>query len=130
MTFFLTGAGASIQSSGQSDWHLVASTSGPFPGFVFFLDPSGPSGLAGTASSFSGQSELYFEGVVYLPQQQVTISGGADTIAPSPYTSYIVDTLILNGQGTITINNDLTMTSVPIPSALQVTLGGSPRLAM
>src|ERR1041385_4901508 len=75
VSFFLTGLGASIQLSGQADWHIVAPTNGPLPGFAIFLDPSGPTGLAATTSSLSGLSELYFEGIVYLPKQEVTVSG-------------------------------------------------------
>lgn len=127
VTFFLTGSGAAVQLSGQADWHIVAPTdasAGGLPGFAIFLDPSGPSGLAASSSSLSGQSELYFEGVVYLPQQQVTISGTASAVAPSPYTSFIADTLSFVGNGELVINNDTSKTSVPIPTALNVQTNG------
>jgi Flp pilus assembly protein TadG len=124
VSFFLTGQGAGIQLSGQADWHVVAPTGGPLPGFAIFLDPDGPSGHAASASSLSGQSELYFEGIVYLPQQQVTVTGSAQVIAPSPYTSYIGDTLRFVGNGELVINNDTTMTALPIPTALMVQSGG------
>jgi len=124
VSFFLTGSGASLQLSGQADWHIVAPTDGPLPGFAIFLDPNGPSGLAASSSSLSGQSELYFEGVVYLPQQQVTVSGNAEAIATSPYTSFIADTLRFVGNGKLIINNDMTQTSVPIPTALKVQTNG------
>jgi hypothetical protein len=117
-----------MQLSGQANWHLVAPTNGPLPGFAIFLDPSGPSGLAANSSSLSGQSELYFEGVVYLPQQQVSVSGTAGAVAPSPYTSFIADTLRFVGNGELVINNDTSMTSVPIPTALMVQTNG--RLAL
>ena len=128
VTFFLTGLGASVQLAGQANWHLVASNSAPFAGFVFFLDPSGPSGLAASSSKLAGTAEMYFEGVIYFPQQNVTLTGGSQTSTPSPYTGYIVDTLDINGNGTLVINNDLTKTSVKIPSGLQLTLNGKPRL--
>lgn len=124
VSFFLTGLGASVQLSGQADWHLVAPTDGPLPGFAIFLDPSGPTGLAGTASSLSGQSELYFEGIVYLPKQQVTVSGNASVVAPSPYTSYIGDTLRFVGNGDLVINNDTSLTNLPLPKAVMVQTGG------
>ena len=54
---FLTGSGAAVQLSGQADWHIVAPTDGPLPGFAIFLDANGPSGLPANASSLSGQSE-------------------------------------------------------------------------
>jgi hypothetical protein len=129
VTFFLTGQGASVQISGQANWRLVAPTSGPFAGFVFFLDPNGPSGPAAGSSQISGGGELYFEGVVYLPQQ-VTVTGGAQMATPSPYTAYVTDTLTINGNGTLIINSDPKKTAVPIPAALQVQIGGQPRLLM
>jgi hypothetical protein len=124
VSFFLTGSGASMQLSGQADWHIVAPTDGPLPGFAIFLDPSGPSGLAATSSALSGQSELYFEGVVYLPQQQVSVSGSAGAVAPSPYTSFIADTLRFVGNGELVINNDTSLTNIPIPVALMVQTNG------
>ncbi len=126
VTFFLTGSGASMQLSGQADWHIVAPTTGAvgMPGFAIFLDPNGPSGLVATTSTLSGQSQLYFEGVVYFPQQQVTVSGNAEVIATSPYTSFIADTLRFVGNGELVINNDTSKTSVPIPTALMVQTNG------
>ena len=128
VSFFLTGYNTSIQLSGQANWHLVAPTTGPLPGFAIFLDPDGPSGLAGSFSSLSGQSELYFEGIVYLPQQQVTVSGNASAFAPSPYTSYIGDTLRFVGNGDLVINNDTTLTQLPLPVSLYVQTGLQARL--
>jgi Putative Flp pilus-assembly TadE/G-like len=131
VTFFLTGQGASVQLSGQANWHIVAPASGEdgMPGFAIFLDPNGPTGIAGEFSTLSGQSELYFEGIVYLPKQQVTVTGTAVAFSPSPYTSYIGDTLNFVGNGELVINNDTTMTSVPIPTALEVQTGGQIALA-
>ena len=128
VSFFLTGYNTSVQLSGQANWHLVAPTSGPLPGFAIFLDPDGPSGLAGSASSLSGQAELYFEGIVYLPKQEVTVAGNASAFAPSPYTSYIGDTLRFVGNGDLVINNDTSLTALPLPKSLYVQTGGRPIL--
>ena len=126
VSFFLTGYNASIQLSGQANWRLVAPTNGPLPGFAIFLDPDGPSGLAGSTSSLSGQAELYFEGIVYLPKQELTVSGTASAFAPSPYTSYIGDTLRFVGNGDLVINNDTSLTALPLPTSLMVQTGGRP----
>ena len=128
VSFFLTGYNTSLQLSGQANWHLVAPANGPLPGFAIFLDPDGPSGLAGSFSSLSGQSELYFEGIVYLPKQEVTVSGTASAVAPSPYTSYIGDTLRFVGNGDLVINNDTSLTALPLPTSLYVQTGGRPIL--
>lgn len=128
VSFFLTGAGAAVNLSGQADLKLVAASSGPLPGFVFFLDPSGPTGLAATSSQLSGSSELYIEGVVYLPKQLVSITGSAEVGAPSPYTSFIADAIDITGNGSLVINNDPTKTTLPIPKELEVDLAGQPIL--
>ena len=126
VTFYLTGKGAGINMSGKANWHLVAptDTSQPFPGFVIFLNPNGTTGTAATSSTLSGQSELYFEGVVYMPGQQVTVTGTAQTFAPSPWTSFIADTIQITGNGSFVINNNTSLTAVPIPAGLQMRTGG------
>jgi hypothetical protein len=128
VTFFLTGSGAAINIAGTGDLHFVASSTGPFPGFVFFLEPYGPSGHAASASSLSGDGELYFEGLVYTPGQELSVTGNGTANADAPFTAYIADTLKFNGNGSLTINMDLTKTSVPIPDAIRVGTGALLRL--
>jgi hypothetical protein len=71
---------------------------------------------------------MYFEGVIYLPQQRVDLNGGSEAYSPSPYTAFVVDTLNITGNGSLVINNDTTRTSVTIPPALLFATGGQPRL--
>jgi hypothetical protein len=71
---------------------------------------------------------MFFEGVAYFPQQALTLSGGSQAHSAAPYTSYIADTITINGNGTLVINSDPTQTAVPIPSALKVTWNGQPYL--
>jgi len=115
VSFYLTGSGAGVSTSGGSAWHIVAMSSGTLAGFVFFLDPNAS---AAQKSTLSGSSELYFEGVIYLPDQQLTLSGGSAAFTPSPFTAYIADTFVLSGSATLSILSDPTKTSVPIPTAL------------
>ena len=126
VTFFLTGAGAAMNMSGQANWHIAAPTAGAngMPGFAIFLDQNGPSGIPDTKSQLSGQAELYLEGIVYLPGQLVTVTGNAEVYSPSPYTTYIGDTLSFVGNAELIINNDTSQTKVPIPTALYVQTGG------
>jgi hypothetical protein len=63
---------------------------------------------------------------VYLPKQEVTVSGNASVVAPSPYTSYIGDTLRFVGNGDLVINNDTAMTALPVPTSLYVQTHGRP----
>jgi hypothetical protein len=66
--------------------------------------------------------------VIYLPKQLVALTGGSQSFTPSPYTAYIVDTMSINGNGTLVINSDPTQTTVPIPAPLQVAINGQTRL--
>ena len=128
VAFFLTGAGAAVNLSGQAGLRLTAPTDGKLAGFVFYLDQNGPSGIPATSSQLSGSSDLYVEGIVYLPKQLLTVTGNAEMDAPSPYTSFIADTIELNGNGTLVINNNPASTAVFIPPELQVKLGGQARV--
>jgi hypothetical protein len=60
----------------------------------------------------------------YLPKQSATITGSAEVFAPSPWTSFVADTLRISGNGSLVINNDTSSTSVPIPVGLQMRTGG------
>ena len=62
--------------------------------------------------------------MVYLPGQEVQISGTAEAFAPSPWTSFIADTIKITGNGSFVINNNTSMTAVPIPVGLQMRSGG------
>jgi hypothetical protein len=95
---------------------------------LFSFSPQGPTGAAATSSQLTGSSEMYFEGVIYLPRQSLTLTGGAEAYSPSPYTGFIADTFDISGNGSMVINNDTTRTNVPIPVALQVAAGGRPKL--
>jgi hypothetical protein len=128
VTFFLTGNGAGVQIEGSANWHLVASNNGPLAGFVFYVESNGPTGNAATSSMLAGSAEMYFEGVMYFGRQRLALTGSSDTGTPSPYTAFIADLIDISGSGTLTINNDLTKTSVKIPSALQMTMNAKARL--
>jgi hypothetical protein len=52
----------------------------------------------------------------------------AQAVAPSPYTSYIGDTLNFVGNAELVINNSTDLTAVPIPGALYVQTNGTPAL--
>jgi len=126
VTMFLTGQGASVQMSGLANWRLIAPGAGAagMPGFAIFLDQKGPSGIPASSSLIAGQALLYFEGIVYLPGQDVSVTGNAEEEAPSPYTSYIGDTLRFVGNAELIINNDTSLSAVPIPQALMVQTNG------
>lgn len=119
VSFFLTGTNAAIAASGSGPWHLVAPMSGLLAGCVFYLDGSSL-GISAT-SQFSGSSNLYLEGVVYLPKQALQFSGSSMTSAASPFTAFVADTFKMSGSGVLTLNGSASQTVVPVPIGLYVT---------
>jgi hypothetical protein len=97
---------------------------GPSPGFAIFLDPNGPTGLAADFSSLSGQAELYFEESSICPSRRLP-SAEARRCSHRRLTRPIGDTLRFVGNGELVINNDTTMTGLPIPTALMVQTNGT-----
>jgi Flp pilus assembly protein TadG len=121
VTFFLTGNGAGVDLGGVTTTHFTAASTGPFPGFVFFLDPSA---AAAKSSQVSGTAELFFEGIVYLPSQPLTVTGSSGVFAPSPFTMYIADTIKVAGNAMV-VKSDPKKTNVALPTAM---LGDQPYL--
>ena len=132
VTIFLTGDGAGVTSSGGTSWHLVAAgklgyacsggSTSCLAGFAFFLDPSGKQL---SKSVLSGGSEMYFEGGLYFPQQQLELSGGSGNYSLSPFTAIAADTFNLSSSSAINLNSDPSKTSVPVPSGFLGSMGGS-----
>jgi hypothetical protein len=114
VTFYLTGKGAGVDLGGVTTTHFTAASDGPFPGFVFFLDPSaGPA----KSSQVSGTAELFFEGIIYLPTQALTVTGSSGVFAPSPFTMYIADTIKIAGNAVV-MKSDPKKTTVALPTTL------------
>ncbi len=83
VTFFITGSGNgdAITVSGQADFSVTApidDTDDGIPGVLFFQDDDDPD----LSHSFTGGSDLYFEGILYFPNQDISFSGGSSA-APS-----------------------------------------------
>lgn len=112
VTFHITGNDAYVNLSGGAIVHLSAPTTGPFQGVVFYQDPNFSLGLD---SKLSGGGELYFEGVIYFPTQELNVSGGGLTTTHSPFTWYIANNFLYSGGSELIINSDLDASSVPLP---------------
>lgn len=115
VTFYVTGTDSKIELSGGAVINLSAPTTGPFAGVLFYQDPNSSPGLT---SKLSGGGELYFEGVVYFPTQELNVSGGGTTSNTSPFTWYIADSFLYSGGSTLVINSDSAASSVPMPDGV------------
>jgi Putative Flp pilus-assembly TadE/G-like len=93
-----------IVVSGGSATSLIAPTTGPLAGILFFQDrnlPSKYTGKSGNQNTVSGGSGAYFQGALYFPTTPLYYSGGGSTT--SPYT--IIDAYILNISGPSQFND-------------------------
>jgi Flp pilus assembly protein TadG len=126
VSFYFTGNNTGVNFSGGTNIKLIATSSGILAGFVFYLDSSGK---PNKSSQLSGGSQLYYEGVIYMPGQNINLSGESAGSSVSPFTAYVADTFTFSGSAQLDINADATKTSVPIPVALKGKAGGGLRLA-
>lgn len=117
VTFVLDGL-SYVSLAGGWNYHLVAPTSGQFAGFVFYQRPNLFDSLL--SSDLTGGGTLYYEGVMYFPNEGVALSGGASTSTPSPLSAFIADHFTLKGKSSINFTYDPATLSVPVPSGVLV----------
>ncbi|MCG6857877.1 MAG: Tad domain-containing protein [Salaquimonas sp.] len=124
VTFFFTGDDIAVSFSGGTTFHFVAMATGPLAGFVFFFDPDSDTSLA---SSFAGNSDTYFEGILYFGRRNVTVDGEGSVNTASPFSSLIGNTITLNGNANIHFAVEPGYSKLPVPEELY-TKAITPRL--
>ena len=120
VTFVIEGA-STVNLSGGGNYWLRAPKTGPTASFIFFQKANAS---PGQTAVMSGGGDLYYEGIIYFPTQNVRVSGGGSTTTTSPFTAYIGNTFNYSGGSTLNINVDRTKTQVAVPSALYPEGGG------
>lgn len=123
VTFYFTGNDIALNFSGGTTFSFKAmnvtqATAAEAPtmaGFVIFFDPL--SDLSET-SAFSGNSNTYFEGILYFGRRDVTVNGEGEINTGSPFASLIANTITLNGNGLIYFKVTDGYTGLPIPDEL------------
>ena len=113
--FYLTGGSAGVDFSGGGQIHLSAPTSGSLAGLIFFQDPTAN---PGHTSAISGGGDLYYEGTLYFPTQNLSMSGGSTASSTSPYTMWIANKLEADGNSELVIGADISASDVPLPPGL------------
>ena len=114
VTFYLTGSNAEIDVGGGGDIRLIAPSTGPTAGLIYYQDPVSSSG---NTSKLSGNGSLYYEGVIYFPTQLADFSGGA-TVEVPPFTVVIANKINFSGGAEFFFNVDLDESDVPLPDGL------------
>jgi hypothetical protein len=101
VTFYNTyGTGhpyGAISLSGGANVQLIAPTTGPLAGILFYQDPTV---VGGAASTFSGGTSTFFEGALYFPTTALSYSGSAT----ANYTIIVAKTVSFTGGSTLNAN--------------------------
>lgn len=114
VTFYLTGNGtyaySGVKIDGTGNYSFTAPTSGPRESMLFVKDRTQP---AAGGSTMTGNSAMNMTGIIYLPNEDLTFSGGAG--ASSAYTMIVCDTLKINGIAYLNTNYTTLSGCVPGP---------------
>ena len=102
VTFFNTASGAypynNINFTGQTWGNLKAPTSGNWAGLLMIQDPNLDTSVHDiTPSFFAGGSDMVLEGIIYMPDSQITWSGGSNA---ATYSSVIGHSIKFAGNST------------------------------
>lgn len=91
--FFYLRGNASLVIDNGANVNLTAPTSGAYSGVVIFQDPADTQ-----AMSIAGGSNTSFNGSIYAPSSDVTLSNGSNTAIDA---DLVAKTLTMNGGGTL-----------------------------
>lgn len=114
ITFFLTGTTGGLKFGGASSINIKAPVSGDYAGIAIFSDRNSPV----SSSLLRGSNSLDIEGVVYLPNQDLSYSGSTSSLLPAHYTMLIAKTISFEGSSAVSIRSDFSASDIPIPQAL------------
>lgn len=135
VTFIMSGRNASVSISGSGILRLTAPTSGEFAGIALAEDrttrkESLIAALAAARSStrttttstepeelvskVTGNGQIHIEGLIYLPNQTIEITGNGWGEKSSPYLQVIANRIRITQQGALYIDFNPSETSVPI----------------
>jgi hypothetical protein len=116
--FYLTGANAKLDLTGQSTISLSGAESGPMAGLLFFASRSQPSDIQ---HRIAGGSIEKLTGTIYLPTTNLLIDPKSATVAAqSEYTVIIANKIRMNEGPEMILNSDYGATKVPVPEGVMV----------
>ena len=107
---FLLGGDATITID-KSTIKLKAPRTGPMAGFVFATTRDAQPGVMHV---FVNQSDVQYEGAIYLPLQAVRYDGQSSSANIPPFTTYIVRRLELVNRTNLKLDNDYAASDVPV----------------
>jgi hypothetical protein len=122
VTFYFVGDDVELDFSGGTTFHFVAMTKDQanndqdqLAGFVVFFDVDAD---YSETNAFSGNSNTYFEGILYFGRREVKINGEGEVNSGSPLSVLVANNIVLDGNATINFNIDPANTDLTIPQQL------------
>jgi hypothetical protein len=110
---------AKLQINGGARINLVAPTSGPWAGILFYQDRNAPVSISSSDTNLvNGDSGSSYQGVMYFPSRSVNLTG--DATFPTGCLQIISQTVTFNGN--VTLTNTCTDPSFKKISGVQVSL--------
>ena len=108
---FLLIGDSKIEIEAKSVIDLVAPVDGLMAGFVFAHDRNPKAGLE---HRFVADSDISYEGAIYLPKHYVTYKGHSTSSNIPPFTTYIVGRLKMDNESELILNNNYAASAVPV----------------
>ena len=115
VSFYLTGNNATTSWGGGGQIALSAPTTGPLAGILFFQDSLA---APGATSTLMADSSASYEGALYFPTQNLTLTGqGSGQDLPAAWTAIVANTIKTTGDGYYTLKYG--SSRVPFPEGLK-----------
>jgi hypothetical protein len=114
VTFYLTGANATVSMGGGGQITLEAPISGPLAGILFFQDSLA---APGATSTLMADSSASYVGVLYFPTQNLNLTGQGSGATRAAWTAIVANTVKTIDDGWYTMSYK--SSNVPFPDALK-----------
>lgn len=133
VSFFLTGPDSIFDFQADTTIDLSATESGSMAGLLFFEDRNVPYSFSFNPFTMKSSSDDFrmhrissndarnLLGTIYLPRSVLLVDANAPVADASAYTAIVTGRLWLREGPTLTLNADLTKTTVPVPDGIMGT---------
>lgn len=113
VTIVLYGNNSYLNLQGQAGLQIKAPNSGQLAGIALAQDPR--SAYAGTPNTIIGGGNLEPSGMVYLPARELYITGAGSVAATVPQFAVVVDHLVMQGNGQLTVKGGADFQGANLP---------------
>lgn len=112
VSFFFRGSNTGMTVKGGADLVIKAPSTGEMAGFAI-VDRKWFTSNAIYDSIIQGGGTIKIEGIMYVPQWKLSISGNSEVNQTAKYTALIADTVYMEGNGKLVINSDAAAAGLP-----------------